>query len=247
MNQYEYINAANIDKEHICCAISGKEANTKKAWMKKQFALGHTFLRLNQRAKVFIEYAPCEVALTPIEAKGYMYVYCFWVSGKYKGQGHAKALLDSMEADAKARGKKGVVFVCGKKKKPFLSDGDYLLKHGYAIVDEGYEDYVLLCKHFGKQEEVKFMPSVFQHDEKGFVLYYSDQCVFTSKYVALIEEAMQQEGYGLTLCKIEEAQQAKKLGVISTNYSLFYNGQFISNEIMTPVKFLTLIKQYETK
>ncbi len=54
------INSANIDREHICCAIGNDKANqaralTKKDWMRERFKDGLVFKRLNERGKVFIE------------------------------------------------------------------------------------------------------------------------------------------------------------------------------------------------
>lgn len=88
------LNADNIDQEHICCAISDKKCvesyEAKKSWLKKEFHNGYVFRRLNERAKVFIEYGPAETAWIPISAPGYLNINCFWVSGKYKKQGYGK-------------------------------------------------------------------------------------------------------------------------------------------------------------
>ena len=56
----------NLDKEHICCAISSKECkegyNLKKEWLRAELEAGYVFRKLNARAKVFIEYGPAEKA-----------------------------------------------------------------------------------------------------------------------------------------------------------------------------------------
>ena len=53
------VDSSNIDREHICCAISDKKGETcvssKKAWMKSQFTNGLVFKRLDARGKVFID------------------------------------------------------------------------------------------------------------------------------------------------------------------------------------------------
>ena len=245
MDNYIRVDEQNIDTEHICCALSGNEANTKKEWMKKQFTFGYTFIKLNERAKVFIEYAPCEHALIPIEADNYMYVYCLWVSGKYTKQGHASALLALMEEDAHVQNKDGVIFLSSKKKRPFVSEAKYLIKKGYVVEDEGYEDYTLLCKHFNTPKKVHFSASVHEKKENGFLLYYSDQCVFTSKYVALLAQCAKENNIDVTLVKIENAKQAKACGVLSNMFSLFHNSQLITNEIVTPTKFLKIVSAYE--
>ena len=37
----------------------------------------------------FIEYIPAENAWVPINADGYMYIDCLWVSGSFKGKGYS--------------------------------------------------------------------------------------------------------------------------------------------------------------
>ena len=81
----------NIGKEHICCAISNEkdcQVASKKAWLRDRLDEGLVFLKGNVRGKCFIEYIPAEYAWTPIEADGYMFIDCLWVSGQFKGLGH---------------------------------------------------------------------------------------------------------------------------------------------------------------
>ena len=38
----------NIDREHICCAMSGKQSLAKKEWLKQRFEEGLVFYRSGQ-------------------------------------------------------------------------------------------------------------------------------------------------------------------------------------------------------
>lgn len=64
----EYINLTldNIETEHLCCAIGDKKhqlgVQNKKEWLKVRILEGHIFRKLNTQGKVFIEYAPLEIA-----------------------------------------------------------------------------------------------------------------------------------------------------------------------------------------
>ena len=101
----------NIDQEHICCAISSNkdvQVMSKKAWLKERLDEGLVFLKGNVRGKCFIEYIPTEYAWAPVEAEGYMYIDCLWVSGQFKGHGYSNLLLDTCIEDSKARGKRGL-------------------------------------------------------------------------------------------------------------------------------------------
>ena len=44
----------NIDKEHICCAMSGKQSVAQKEWLRQRFEDGLVFYRSEERGKCFI-------------------------------------------------------------------------------------------------------------------------------------------------------------------------------------------------
>ena len=52
---YIRITNDNIEKEHICCAMSGKQGVIKKEWLKQRFKEGLVFCRSTERGKCFIE------------------------------------------------------------------------------------------------------------------------------------------------------------------------------------------------
>lgn len=107
---YIRLTPENIDKEHICCAISGDkdpQVVSKKQWLRERMDDGLVFLKADLRGKCFIEFIPAEKAWVPIDADGYMHINCFWVSGSCKGQGYSNDLLEQCIEDAKAKGKKG--------------------------------------------------------------------------------------------------------------------------------------------
>lgn len=105
----------NLEKEHICCAISNNkdiQVMSKKNWLKDRIDEGLVFLKANVRGKCFIEYIPAEYAWAPVEAEGYMYIDCLWVSGQLKGHGYSNLLLEACMEDSRAKGKKGLVIQC---------------------------------------------------------------------------------------------------------------------------------------
>ena len=59
--EYIRVTNENIEKEHICCAISNNndiQVSSKKEWLKERFDDGLVFLKSEQRGKCFIEYIP---------------------------------------------------------------------------------------------------------------------------------------------------------------------------------------------
>ena len=159
MEEYINITLDKIDQEHICCAISDKKhfegVFNKKEWLKKRITEGHVFRKLNVQGKVFVEYAPLEKAWVPIEGSGFLYIYCLWVSGKFKGHGYGKQLLEYVINDAKKKGKQGVCVISSKKKKSYLADKKFFLKYGFEVVDQ-IEDYELLSLSFNHQKPFLF-------------------------------------------------------------------------------------------
>ncbi len=245
------IDQSNIATEHICCAITDKKDQTcvslKKAWLSKRFEDGLEFRKLDVRGKVFIEYMPAEKAWCPINADNYMHINCFWVSGQFAGQGYANRLLDECISSAKAKGKLGLTVLSSTKKLPFLSDPKYLKYKGFKTADTTAPYYELLYLPLKENATVpSFKDCVKQNNisKNGMVLYYSDQCPHSDKYAHIINELARQRGSEIKLIKIETTQQAQNTPAPFTTYSFFYNGKFVTNEILGPKKFEKLMNEY---
>ena len=242
------VNESNINSEHICCAITDKKGEncvaSKKEWMRRLFSDGLVFKKLNVRGKVFIEYIPAERAWAPIDANGYMYIDCLWVSGKYQGQGYANALLTQCISDSKAKGKEGLVILSSDKKKPFLSDPRFLKHKGFAVCDTAEPYFQLLYLPFREgavTPRFKNCCRAGRIAEKGIVLYYTNQCPFTEKYASLVAGVARDRGVDISVRKIESAEAAQNAPSPFTTYSFFYDGTFVSNEIFSEKKFLRFI------
>ena len=79
----------------------------KKEWLKQRFDEGLVFYRSEERGKCFIEYIQRK-RMGTIEAGGWLYINCLWVSGSMKGHGYSSELLSECIRDAKEQGKKGI-------------------------------------------------------------------------------------------------------------------------------------------
>lgn len=239
----------NLEQEHICCAISNNndcQVAAKKSWLAERFDDGLVFKKGDMRGKCFIEYIPAEKAWSPIKADGYMYIDCFWVSGQFKGHGNSNILLEECIKDSKEKGKHGLVVLSSKKKMPFLSDGKYLRYKGFQLADTAEPFYELLYLPFDNlvdkpcfKDSVK-SPKI---NEDGFVLYYACQCPFTAKYVPLIEAIAKGKGVPFKAVRFETTEQAQNAYAPFTSYSLFFNGEFVTNEIYSEKKFEKLIAE----
>lgn len=241
----------NLANEHICCAISDKKGETcvssKKAWLAKRIPEGLVFTKLDQRGKVFIEYLPAEKAWCPVTAPDYMFINCFWVSGQFKGQGHANHLLEQCIADSKAKGKKGLAVVSSHKKMTFLSDPDYLKYKGFLVADAARPYFELLYLPFSDDASIPSFKACAKEgriNEPGMVLFYSNQCPHTDKYVPLVAAIAEKQGRPIKLYKISTTEEAQNAPSPFTTYSFYHEGHFVTNEIFSEKKFEKYLSEH---
>lgn len=239
----------NLDKEHICCAISNNkdvQVSSKKAWLSERFDEGLVFLKSTERGKCFIEYIPAENAWNPIIADGYMYIDCLWVSGSFKGHGYANDLLNSCMSDSKEKGKKGLCILSAAKKKSFLADPKFLKHKGFEVCDEADNGIQLWYLPFEKESVRPKFKECAKHphiDEKGYVLYYTSQCPFNAKYVPLVERVAKEQAVKFKAIHLQSKEDAQRAPTPITTYALFLDGEYVTNEQMNDKKFLKLLSK----
>ena len=246
------ISKDNLEREHICCALSNNndiQVSSKKSWLAKRFDDGLVFKKGDVRGKCFIEYIPAEKAWCPIDAPGYMFINCFWVSGQFKGQGISNQLLDECTKDSIEKDKKGLCVLSSKKKMPFLSDPKYLRYKGFTVADTAEPYYELMYLPFDANAPKPCFKSSAKRpkiNEQGFVLYYAHQCPFTAKYVPIVEDVAKAKAKSIPFQAIcfETTAEAQNAPAPFTSYSLFYNGEFVTNEILSDKKFDKLLDEY---
>ena len=238
----------NLEQEHICCAISNNkdiQVSSKKAWLKDRLDEGLVFLKGAERGKCFIEYIPAEYAWIPVIADNYMYIDCLWVSGSFKGHGYSNDLLNACVEDSRQKGKSGLCILSSAKKKPFLADPKFLKYKGFTVCDESDCGIQLWVLPFDEKAELPRFKECAKHpriDEKGYVLYYTNQCPFNAKYVPVLEETAKANGIPFHAVRIESGEQAQNAPAPVTTYALFHDGEYITNEQMNDRKFLKLVK-----
>ena len=241
---YIRVTEENLESEHICCAISNNkdvQVASKKAWLAERFDEGLVFLKSVERGKCFIEYIPAENAWVPVEAEGYMYIDCLWVSGSFKGHGYSNDLLAACIADSKAKGRKGLCILSSAKKKPFLADPKYLKHKGFTVCDEADNGIQLWYLPFDPEAAKPAFKACARHphiDEAGYVLYYSSQCPFNAKYVPIVERAAGEHGIPFRAIHLQSREEAQSAPTPVTTYALFRDGEYLTNEQMNDTKFL---------
>ena len=96
--QFINLSPENLSEQHLCCIIRSKKPHpgveAKRQWLAQRLREGHVFRKLDAKATVFIEYAPLETAWVPVAGGNFLYIYCLWVLGDYKGKGYGRALME---------------------------------------------------------------------------------------------------------------------------------------------------------
>ena len=197
----------NIDEEHICCAISDKKC--AESYQAKKDWLKKEF------------------------KNGYVFRR---VAGKYKKNGHGKALLQTAIDDAEQQGKDGLLTVVGTKKFHFMSDTKWLLRQGFEEIERISSGFSLLAMKLNQNAvNPKFNDSVKSGecpDKKGIVVYYSNRCPFAEFHAneTLVETA-NNRNLPLKVIKLKTMKEAQNCPSPATIFSLFLDGKFMTTDL----------------
>lgn len=224
------LNQDNIEQEHLCCAITDKKhqcgVDIKRAWLSERLTEGHVFRKLDEKGKIFIEYAPLEKSWVPVNGENYLYIYCLWVSGSFKGKGYGKALLEYCINDAKAQKKSGICVISSKKKKPFLSDKSFMLKYGFETADTVGEYELLALSFDGTKPSFADCVKKQSIENKELTIYYGMQCPYIPNCIEQIQTYCNANNIPLRLVAVDSLEKAKSVPCVFNNWAVFYNGKF---------------------
>lgn len=221
----------NLANEHLCCIIRSKKPHqgveAKRQWLSERLTEGHVFRKLNEKATVFIEYAPLETAWVPITGDNYYYLYCLWVSGSCKGKGYGKALMEYCIADAREKGKSGICMLGAKKQKGWLSDQAFAKKYGFEVIDSTENGYDLLALSFdGTIPGFTPKAKASRIENKELTIFYDMQCPFIPQYIERIGDYCETNHIPVSFIQVDSLRKAKDLPCVFNNWAIFYNGSF---------------------
>ncbi len=140
----------------------------------------------------------------------------------------------------KRKEKNGFVILSSKKKMRFLSDPKYMGYKGYQTADTAEPYFELMYLPFEEGASLpRFRDSVGRHEDmpEGFVLYYTNQCPFTAKYVPILEEMAKARNAVFRSVHIQTREDAQNTPSPFTTFSLFYDRQLVTHEILSEKKF----------
>ncbi|MBQ8995038.1 MAG: YoaP domain-containing protein [Oscillospiraceae bacterium] len=246
--EYIRVTQENIESEHICCASSNNkdiQVFSKKEWLRNRFDDGLVFLKSVERGKCFIEYIPAVNAWVPLNADGYMYIDCLWVSGSFKGHGYSNDLLEECVRDSKEKGMFGLCVLSSAKKRGFLSDPKHLSHKGFKVADEADNGIQLWYLPFEENAPVPQFKECARHpwvEGDDFVVLYTHQCPFNAKYVPIVEEYAKGKGIPFRSVLISTKEEAQNAPTPVTTYAVFRDGRYVTNEVLNEKKLDTLVE-----
>lgn len=241
------LTAENLADEHLCCIIRSKTAHpgveAKRRWLAQRLGEGHVFRKLCAKAAVFIEYAPLETAWVPVVGDNYLYIYCLWVTGPYKGKGYGRALMEHCLADARAKGRSGVCMLGSLKQKAWLSDQRFAERFGFEEADTTDEGYRLLACSFDGTK-----PAFGENVKKGIeskelTIWYDLQCPFVVARVDALRRWCASQGVPASFVRVDSLQQAKELPCVFNNWAVCYEGRFRTVNLLDPAGLQRILKR----
>ncbi|WP_270813199.1 N-acetyltransferase [Hungatella effluvii] len=246
----EFINLTteNLANEHLCCIIRSKKSHpgveAKRQWLSERLSEGHVFRKLDAKATVFIEYAPLETAWVPINGDNYLYLYCLWVTGSYKGKGYGKALMEYCLADAKEKGKSGICMLGAKKQKSWFSNQAFAKKFGFEVVDTTDNGYELLALSLDGTTP-RFAPNVKTPGigSKELTIYYDLQCPYIHQNIEMIKQYCEESKIPVSFIQVDTLQKAKELPCVFNNWGVFYNGNFETVNLLDINYLMRILKK----
>ncbi len=230
----------NLDDHHLCCALGDRKheegVGRKKRWLRKRFEEGLVFRKLDERGKVFIEYAPSEVAWRPIVAPGWMTIHCLWVSGKYAKRGYGRTLIEGCIDDARQKKKAGVVAATGKTKRPFLLDPKFLTYMGFEAIETigDFRLYAFFIDRAGRRPRFAstVLPMALTSDAP-FVMRYTDQCPLNAHWAPNMAHVIEGEGYEVRAERIRSRAKAQRVASPLGTFGLERDGGIVTHHLNT--------------
>ena len=246
----EFINLTkeNLYDEHLCCIIRSRKPHkgidAKRQWLLDRLDEGHVFRKLDEKATVFIEYAPLETAWVPIIGDNYYYVYCLWVTGPHKGKGYGKMLMEYCMADAREKGKSGICMLGAKKQKAWLSDQSFAKRFGFEAVDATEDGYELLALSFdGTVPEFARNVKKPAIESEELTVYYDMQCPYVCQSIERIRRYCEENDVPVSLIQVDTLQKAKELPCVFNNWGVFYKGRFQTVNLLDAAGLKRILKK----
>ncbi|MBL7136476.1 MAG: GNAT family N-acetyltransferase, partial [Candidatus Marinimicrobia bacterium] len=202
------------------------------------------YLEKERKCVGFIEYIPGKYAWRAVNALGYMFIHCMWISpNKYKGKGYGSLLVKECINDAKKEGKYGVAVVTSEG--PFMAGKNLFLKNGFKSVAKAKSSFELMIKTLKNLVPLpKFRDWEKQLSKyKGLNIIYANQCPWVARFVKELGETVKKEGLKLKVVELKSAKEIQNAPSIYGTFNLVYNGKLLADHYISNRRFLNIIEK----
>jgi len=253
MNEARIIetDASNIHNFAMCGYKNIKLEGYKRKieWNKIQFENGMKYKVLysaENEAVGAIEYIPGEFCWRPVNAHGYLFIHCIYIMKKaYKEKGYGIKLVEACIKDAKLQQKAGVAVIV--RKGTWMASKSLFIKKGFEVVAKTDPDFELLALTFNDSSPI---PSFKDHgfgnsdNDKGLVIYYSDQCPYTAKAIKEISEIAQDLfGIKASLIHLDSYKKAQKTPCAFGTFCITFSGNVIADHPVSSTRFKNIMNK----
>jgi len=243
------VNSDNISEYKPVCFLNPKnEGYLKKLeWLKKRFSEGLIikllYLENEKKCNGFIEYIPGEYAWRAVDAKGYMFIHCLWISpNKHKEKGNGSLLIKECLKDAEKQSKYGVAVVTSEG--PFMAGKTLFLKNNFKSVAKAKPSYELMIKTIKSGSLPKFRDWEKQLSQyKGLNIIYANQCPWVARSIKELSEIAKKKVLKLKIVELENSRQAQDAPSVYTAFNLVYNGKLLVDHYISSKRFLNIIEK----
>ena len=155
-------------------------------------------------------------------------------------------MMEYCIADAREKGKSGICMLGAKKQKNWLSNQAFAKKYGFETVDVTDNGYELLALSFDGQTP-KFTENAKKEKimNQELTIYYDTQCPYIYEKIEDIRQYCESDNIPVSLIVVDSLQKAKELPCVFNNWGAFYQGQFITVNLLDVPSVQKILKKGE--
>ena len=212
----------------------------KMEWMQARLreGMGYKLLRVKGRNAGMVEYTPGEFAWRGVEARGYLFIHCFWVIGRNRGHGYGRQLLQECLEDG--RGTNGVAVMVNKTH--WLPTPKFFLKNGFELADQEPPSFDLLVRRFDPLAPLPHFKRPLQTILSGLTLYHSDQCPYTQNVPDITSRVGERLNMPVHIIHVDTARAAQESPCANGTLAYFLDGTLLTYRPTGTDKLLELIQ-----
>jgi len=236
-----------------CCGIKSPShlgRRQKQRWLQANTKFGlraKTLLAPDDEPGGYIEYLPGEFAWRGVEASGYMFIHCIWVSSKqHQRKGWGGIMVEACLRDAKKAGMSGVAVVV--RDGPWLADRRLFLANAFEPVDTTPPDYQLLVRKLNRAAANPAFKKGWERKVarygRGLTIIRSGQCPHIAKFASEIAQTAEEE-YHLKprVVDLRSWRDAQNAPTPYAVFALIYNGRVLADHQISRTRFRNIMNK----